>query len=519
MDYIKFYKGNKRFVNTFIQNLEILKFFSIYIDSDYYNASSKTFFVMNNNRIYTTMTSMLKTVETMKKIIQIINKKEYKFLDFYIKNNVVNVRVIISPEYTFENNLKVFMRYCTEKEKFEENIVQNHHSLLSTYINSHTKVLVDFKCGHTPNYITPNSYNNGVRCPVCSNQKTEIGVNNILQKRPDIIKYLKNKDDALKYQPYSKKRIMFLCDKCGYEKEYEINTVSSFGFSCPNCSDGISYPNKFISNLLCELDIEFDAEVQFDWCKFKKYNSNTYMVGRYDIVIDSKKVIIEMDGSLGHGNNSFSKSKDESVYIDNIKDKLAKSNGYILIRIPCKYKNIKDRFKVVKESILSSDLSQYIDLSKVDWNNINNLSEISYITKAIELFNSGDNLGAKDIGKILHISTTCASNYLKIGNDMKLCDFGEHTYKNFRCKKLLLSVAKPMCLTNLENNDSIYFCSQSECSRYFSKHHLYIKDNKTRINGIIYKTTYISFSEFNNMKRNNPRKTFGELFLLDGEVV
>lgn len=120
MDYIKFYKGNKKFVNTFIQNLETLKIFSIYIDGDYYNASSKTFFVMNNNRIYTTMTSMLKIVENMKKIMQIIDKKEYNFLNFYIKNNAVNVRVIISPEYTFENNLKVFMRYCTEKENLKK---------------------------------------------------------------------------------------------------------------------------------------------------------------------------------------------------------------------------------------------------------------------------------------------------------------------------------------------------------------------------------------------------------------
>ena len=339
-----------------------------------------------------------------------------------------------------------------EKTKFEKNVEVNNHLLLSTYINANTKVLIDFKCGHKPNYLTPNSYNNGVRCPVCVNQKIENGVNDIATLRPDIVKYLKHKEDAFKYQPYSKKRILFKCDKCGCEKEYEINTVSSFGFSCPCCSDGISYPNKFISQLLSQLDIVFETEVQFDWCKFKKYHSQSNTFGRYDVVIEDRKIIVEMDGNLGHGKDSILKSKEEGIYVDTMKDNLAKQHGYELIRIKCDYSNVTDRFGVVKSSILSSNLSNYVNLTKVDWDEVNRLSESSYVNMAIGLFNSNPNIGAKDIGKILHVSTTCVSNYLKIGNKMGACEFNEKTYKDFRKKKLLSSTAKPICLLDSFKN-------------------------------------------------------------------
>lgn len=515
MDYIKFYKGDERFKDAFIKNIELLGRFSIYIDDDYYNASSKTFFIMDNNRIYTTITSMLNIVDNIKKIRCITEENGYTIQSFYIKNNIVNVKIIISKEYMFDNNLKLFMRYYSEKKKFEETVKNNNHLLLSTYINSHTKVLIDFKCGHKPNYVTPNSYNNGVRCPVCVNQKIENGVNDIATLRPDIVKYLKNKEDALKYQPYSKKRTMFACNKCGYEKEHEINHVSSFGFSCPNCSDGISYPNKFISNLLSQLNIEFETEVKFDWCKFPKYNSHSVAIGRYDVVINKNNLIIEMDGNLGHGNASISKSKDEGIYIDKMKGSLAKNHGYNLIRIRCDYKNIKDRFEIVKTSILSSDLSKYIDLSNVDWDNINLLSEMSYVNKTIELYNSNKNMGAKDIGKILHISTTCASNYLKIGNNLGLCNFNESICKDFRRKKLLLFIAKPISLVNTENSIKLYFSSMSECNRYFNKSNLYIKNNKTKINDILYDVEYISKFDFNRIKQETPEKAFGDFFLLD----
>ena len=44
----------------------------------------------------------------------------------------------------------------------------NGHTLLSEYVNETTKVMIDYNCGHKPHEITPNSYKNGSRCPKCA---------------------------------------------------------------------------------------------------------------------------------------------------------------------------------------------------------------------------------------------------------------------------------------------------------------------------------------------------------------
>lgn len=513
MNFMIFYKGNKKSKDAFIKNMNRLNKVGIDITDDYYNCSKKTLFSLNGEKIYSTIPNIMRVADNIEKVIAIINENKYNLQKFYVVKNIVYVEVAISNEYIFNNNLKVFIRYYNEKKKFEKNVIDNKHKLLSTYINAHSKVLIDFKCGHLPNYITPNSYNNGHRCPVCSNQKVEIGVNDILHKRPDIVKYLKNKEDAIKYSPYSKERTDFMCPICHHEKNYAINTVSSFGFSCPNCSDGISYPNKFISNLLSQLNIDYQTEVQFDWCKFIKYNSYSEVVGRYDVVIEKQKLIIEMDGNLGHGNNSILKPIEEGKYIDEQKDKLAFHNGYKIIRIICNYKNIIDRFSVVKKAILSSELSNYLDLSQVDWDEINKKSEMSYVKEAINIYNSNKNICAKDIGKILHVSTACVSNYLKIGNRFGLCHYNEKNIKDIRRKRLLYCTSKPVMITNIDSNDVMYFSSLSECSRYFNKKHLYINNNSFHENNSYYNIEYISREFFNHIKAETPDKTFGDFFL------
>lgn len=77
--------------------------------------------------------------------------------------------------------------------------------------------------------------------------------NTILITHPHLIKYLINKinkKDTIKYSYGSKKKILIKCPFCNYEKKLDFNTLSDQGFSCPKCSDGISYPEKFIFNVL-----------------------------------------------------------------------------------------------------------------------------------------------------------------------------------------------------------------------------------------------------------------------------
>ena len=122
---------------------------------------------------------------------------------------------------------------------------------------------------------------------------------------------LVNPDDGYIYGQFSNIKVSFKCPICGrVNGEKYISSVSKYGLSCKFCSDGISYPNRLMASLLSELKIDYDSECYFDWCKFPDYNDlSKYTYGKYDFVIETQKIIIEMDGGLGHGNPTHSKSK------------------------------------------------------------------------------------------------------------------------------------------------------------------------------------------------------------------
>lgn len=175
---------------------------------------------------------------------------------------------------------------------------------------------------------------------------------------PDLIPLFKNRSDAHNGVSSSKK-VDFICPCCNKIYNKRISDIVKAGhMTCPTCNDGFSYPEKFMSNLFNQLNIKYKYHVQENW-------TQGYI---YDFIFeyDNQKYIIETDGGIGHGNKSFSdKSNAESLKIDNIKDEIAKNNGYIMIRIDCNYPDNK-RYEYIKNSIITT-LSFLIDLSKVDW--------------------------------------------------------------------------------------------------------------------------------------------------------
>lgn len=57
------------------------------------------------------------------------------------------------------------------KQKFLQQLSLNGHVLLSEYVNSREKVLIDFNCEHEPHWMTPSCYINGQRCPKCWDER------------------------------------------------------------------------------------------------------------------------------------------------------------------------------------------------------------------------------------------------------------------------------------------------------------------------------------------------------------
>lgn len=201
-------------------------------------------------------------------------------------------------------------------------------------------------------------------------------------------------------------------------------------------ADGISYPEKFMYNLLHQLNIDFEYQYRPDWCKYQFKNKSHR--GRYDFYIPSMKLIIEMDGGLGHGfNNTKVLTKEESKYIDNLKDKLAKEYNIQVIRIDCNY-DLEDKFTYIKNNTINK-LSIIFDLSKVNWNKIDLDSLSSFVLKACNLWNQGKH-NPIDIAQELKLGRSTITEYLHKGNKLGLCLYNKSNnglvYNPSNCKKV-----------------------------------------------------------------------------------
>ena len=154
---------------------------------------------------------------------------------------------------------------------------------------------------------------------MCTNQRVVIGINDMWTTNPELASLLANPEDGYKYTKCSTKKLNWKCPDCD-EIIYNISikqVYSNKKLSCPKCSDGISYPNKFMYHILKSLGENFKNEYSPDWIKPKRYD--------FALFKENKKYIIEMDGGLGHGNkNTMNTTKERQIEIDNDKDFEAK---------------------------------------------------------------------------------------------------------------------------------------------------------------------------------------------------
>ena len=279
--------------------------------------------------------------------------------------------------------------------------------VLGTYVDSVTKILHRCdKCGYEWN-VAP-SYVLGKRgCPVCASNHRAIGFapeykNSIWasEYKELFSKYL-TEEQMKTNMPNSHKKIDFVCPDCGKHKMEEPHNVVKQGFSCI-CSDGISYPNKFVYGLLNQLNIEYKAEKVFNWSNGK----------RYDIYIPSLNCIIENHGKQ-HYERSFEfvggKTLEEEQENDKYKEQLATNNGIkYYIQLDCR----KSTVKWIKNSVINSDLQKLFNLDMVDWNQCGQFASSNMIKRVAELYNKKYTI--QEIAKQLSIGISTVSKYLKM---------------------------------------------------------------------------------------------------------
>ena len=317
----------------------------------------------------------------------------------------------------------------------------------------------------------------------------------------DLLIYLEHPEDTIGEATYNRKKYILICPECKIGKvETTLAQLVINGFSCPCCGNKGSYFNRFGHYLFNELHEEFESEKCFNWCRFPnfKHRDKIYS-GIYDFVIESKKLIVEMDGGL-HKTGTSTKSKDEVKYVDDMKTRLAIQNGYVIVRIDCSYGVVKDRFNIFKNNLLNSNLKDYYDLGSVDLEKLDVLANQN-ITKIIsEYWNQG-----YTIPEIVKLSTFCTSTvrtYLRKGTKIGWCSFDEGKSRSRGYK-----------IKVMQNNNLVgLFESKAKCTKQVREKYHIIFDSDMIAKNINHK--------INNYKGLNFVKISNEEFreLLQAEI-
>lgn len=355
------------------------------------------------------------------------------------------------------------------ENKFYNIFDEDEWRVIGTYKNNVTPIEIQHvPCG---NIITRKSINlfshKTCFCPFCDpakNTKPIInGINDIASTNPTLFSLLKDKNDGYKYRQNSNQKTWFKCPLCGKEHYKTIDNVNKQGLSCECCSDNVFYPEKYMIELLNQLDLDYKFQYSPKWAKPYRYD--------FYFEIDNYKYIVETDGGLGHGYGGLTEElAKQSIVNDEAKDRRALENNCILIRIDCNYDQIYHREEYVKEHILLSPLADILDLSCVNFDMCHSRAVSRYCIYIAELWNDGIR-GYDNLKKHIPVDRGTLRRYLKEASKAGLILESYEEILNINRKysneKLQKSKGTPvMC-----NETGEIFVSISEAARQYKKYH------------------------------------------------
>ena len=324
----------------------------------------------------------------------------------------------------------------TQKEYMEQVLAINPNiSVVGKYINSNTKILHKCKkCGQEWN-ATPINILQGKGCPICAKKLIGDALRKPQSKYEDTLNQLHPNIELIETYKNMHTKILHKCKDCGNEWKISPSNIKKV-LGCPKCNDGVSYPNKFIYNLLDQIKINYITEMSFDWSNGK----------RYDLYIPSFNCIIENHGEQ-HYKNSFAKiggkTLDEEKENDIVKMKLALSNQidhYIII--DCR----KSEKLWIQKNIMLSILPHLMGFTEqdIDWNACDKFASSSFIMNIVDLWKQG--LCVSDIANKLKVCKNTVQKYLKKAKSYGLCNYtSSESYK--RGIKKISGINAPQALS------------------------------------------------------------------------
>lgn len=334
--------------------------------------------------------------------------------------------MLLNEEVTMTKNKRVVMSRRLSQEEFIKRLDEKEIKIkpLDPYVRMYDTMR--WQCDKYDDHIwitRPADIFHGSGCPYCSHNKVLVGFNDLWTVRPDVASLLVDKDIGYTLFEFSNSKHDFRCPHCNTIIENKsIDKVSMYGLRCPVCSDGVSYPEKIVSNMLEQLKVQYCHNSAFQWSNNK----------RYDFYIESSSLIIECHGEQHYSNKTKWKNDvDKQIDNDKYKMNMAFENGINhYIQLDCR----KSDCEYIKQSILSSELNSIFNLSAIDWEKCNLNSLSSKVVEAANLWNSGIR-NATEISKILGVHHDTVVSHLKRMTKHGLCDYDAKEQKRLSIER------------------------------------------------------------------------------------
>jgi len=220
----------------------------------------------------------------------------------------------------------------------------------------------------------------GCGCPICSG-KIVNQHNSIENTAPEIVDYMLDKNNAKIFTKYSDKKIDWKCPYCDtIIKNKQIKRITQFGLKCPQCSDGTSYPERIMANILAFLKLEYIHDTSLCFSENK----------RYDFFLPEYNAIVEMHGLQHYSENGF-----ETAGGDNLKT--VKQNDdkkkYIAIKNNIAHYVVIDsresKIEWIRNEIEKNDFFSQFDINSLDWEYIDFKSKNSKKVECLNMYLSG----------------------------------------------------------------------------------------------------------------------------------
>ena len=343
---------------------------------------------------------------------------------------------ITSSDNILKGQFGVAVGKKTSEFKYKVGDVVNNHLLITSAYKKGKCKYYTYRClidGYNGSAYEEN-IKKGSGCPVCAGRAILIGYNDVATTRPDVAALLLNPDDGYKYTVYSHKYAYFKCPRCGNIIYTSVGIISYYGLHCRKCGDGISYPEKFVFNVLQQVSNlhkeniqlqNFETQKSFEWskgilCRNQKLSGDK----KYDFYIPLiDEVLIETHGEQHFEECFFNTRKDSKTLAeeqenDKLKMDIAISNGILpqnYIQLDCRCSDMN----YIKDSIMSSNLPKLLDFieSDINWHECNHFATSSRVYEACQLWNNGL-YTINDIAIQMKMTRNSIHNYLRRGFEL-----------------------------------------------------------------------------------------------------